>query len=323
MSQCQVRDVLESIAPNVSDAGVCITTEEGKEEAIKALDLALDGLMKRIDSEGTLWYWTVPTNSGCFGLPEDCLEARQMFVNGASAIQRDMWFQGRLAYGLRDCGVQCAPEVRDMGSFVLPVPLPNLRPIRIALIGELDSDAGKEVVVEVINEYGERVKETLTLLRNQEPVTMQSPAMDVTYLGKPRTDGPVKLYFSYDNGQRYYVCEYSPMTRSGQYRRKRLPQRFCGCNEVRIVGKRRYYPITSENDIIPICDRMALSFAVSAIADLRRRNAEGYNTNMTMALNELWKGMENVDSASNVTPVMFMSGFCGNPSWAAGWRNWV
>lgn len=323
MSQCLVSDVLSAIAPNVEDAGVCITEADGKERAIAALDLALDALMKRIDTEGALWTWMVPVTGGCFSLPEDCLEARQIFINGASTIQRDKWFQGRLARGMRDCGLPCINEVRDLGDFATPSPLPPMRPIRLAFTAEQDADIGTEVTAEVINEYGERKKETLTLIGNQQPVIMESPAYEVSFVGKPKTSGPVKLFLSYDNGARYYLCEYGPNVQVGQFRRKKLPQRHCGCAQVHIFGKRRYTRITSENDLIPICDRVALCFAVSAIADLRKRDLESYNANMTFSLNELWKGLENADSASNVAPIQFLSGFGTNPSLAGGRRNWA
>lgn len=323
MSQCLVSDVLFDIAPNVGDAGQCPTTEEGKREIISALDLALDALMKRIDTEGALWTWMVPVTSGCFALPEDCLEARQIFINGASTIQRDKWFQGRLARGMRDCGLPCLPEVRDLGDYATPQPLPPIRPIRAAFVAEQDADAGAEVTCEVINEYGERKKETLTLLGGQQPVIMESPAYEITFVGKPKTSGPIKLYLSYDNGARYYLCEYGPNVRNGLFRRKKLPQRLCqNCAQVHIFGKRRYDRITSETDLIPICDRIALSFAVSAISDLRKRDQAAYNTNMLMALNELWKGLENADSASNVAPIQFISGFGSNPSRAGNRRCW-
>lgn len=321
MSQCLVSDVLEAIAPNTDDAGVCATSVEGKRRIIAALDLALDALMKRIDTEGALWTWMVPVTGGCFALPEDCLEARQVFVNGAATIQRDKWFQGRLARGMNDCGLPCIAEIRDLGDYATPQPLPPLRPIRAALVAEQNADAGVEVTVEVINEYGERTKEVLTLLTEQVPVIMESPAYEITFVGKPKTSGPVKLYLSYDNGQRFYLCEYGPNVRNGLFRRKKLPQRHCGCAQVHIFGKRRYDRITSENDLIPICDRVALSWAVSAVNAMRKRDDTQYQALMLNALNELWKGLENADSASNVAPVQFLSGFGGNLVHARG-RRW-
>ncbi len=323
MSQCLVSDVLEAIAPNVSDAGVCVTNPGGKDQAIKALDLALDVLMKRIDTEGALWTWMVPVTAGCFALPEDCLEARQIFINGASTIQRDKWFQGRLARGMRDCGTPCGNEVRDLGDFATPAPLPPIHPIRLAFTAEQDADIGTVITSEVLNEYGERKKESLTLIGDQQPVIMESPAYEITFVGKPKTSGPVKLFLSYDNGARYYFCEYGPNVRVGLFRRKKLPQRHCGCAQVHIFGKRRYDRITAETDLIPICDRVALSFAVSAIADLRKRDQEGYQRNMLMSLNELWKGLENADSASNVAPLQFVAGFGGHGTQASNRRCWA
>lgn len=312
MSQCLVSDVLEAIAPNVGDAGVCITKEEGKRQAITALDLALDGLMKRIDTEGGLHLWMMPVVSGCFAYPEDCLEARQVFVNGMSTIQRDKWFQGRLARGMNDCGLPCIAEIRDLGDFPTPAPLPAIRPIRFAFTAEQDADIGTEITVEVKNEYGERIKETLILIGDQQPVTMESPAYEMTFFGKPKTHGPVKCFLSYDNGARYYFCEYGPNVRVGAFRRKKLPQRLCGCAQVHIFGKRRYERITAETDLIPICDRLALSWAVSAVNAMRKKDDVQYQALMLNALNELWKGLENADSASNVAPVQFLSGFGGN-----------
>lgn len=322
MSQCLVADVLNDIAPNVEDAGVCADTPAGKARIIAALDLALDMLMSRIDDDGALWTWMVPVTGGCFALPEDCLEARQIFINGAATIQRDKWFQGRLARGMRDCGMPCMAEVRDLGDFATPQPLPPLRPIRIAFVAEQNADAGAVVTCEIINEYGERKKETLTLLNEQQPATMESPAYEVTFVGKPKTSGPVKLYLSYDNGQRYYLCEYGPNVRNGLFRRKKLPQRHCGCAQVHIFGKRRYDRITSENDLIPICNRNALSWAVSAVAAMRQRNDDNHERFLRKAMTELWKGLENADSPSNVAPLQFISGFGSNPSLAGGGRCW-
>ncbi len=213
--------------------------------------------------------------------------------------------------------------MRDLGDYATPQPLPPIRPIRLAFTAEQDADAGKIVTVEVVNEYGERKKESLTLLGDQQPVIMESVAYEVTFVGKPKTNGPVKLFLSYDNGARYYLCEYGPNVRIGLFRRKKLPQRHCGCAQVHIFGKRRYDRITSENDLIPIDDRVALSFAVSAIADLRKRDNEGYNTNMAFAMNELFKGLENADSASNVAPIQFIAGFGSNPSRAGNRRCWT
>lgn len=322
MNRCRVSDVIEEIAANTDDSGICITTEEGKQRVISDLSMALKILMKRCDTDGALWWWPIPCAAGCFALPEDCLEARQVFVDGFGTIQRDKFYQGQLSMGLNNCGRQCCmPEIIDMGDFAIPVPLPNYRPIFITLAAESMADAGQEVVIEIINKYGERRRETLTLPTDYGYVKMEEGATEVTYVGKPQTNGAVRMYLTYDNGQRYYFCDYGPKVQSGAFRRKKLPQWCCGSPLVRIFGKMRQYNITSENDIIPICDTEALSWAMSAITAMRRKDTEGYNLMLAQSLQALYKGLEDKDSASNVHPITFMMGSC-NPSQAGGGRGW-
>lgn len=322
MNRCRVSDIMAEIAANAEDSGLCATTAAGQARIVSELNMALKILMKRCDTDGALWWWPIPVSGGCFSLPEDCLEARQVFLNGFGTIQREKYYQGQLSMGLNNCGTQCCwPEIIDLGDFAIPQPLPNVRPIFVTLIAESNADAGKEVVVEIINRYGERKKETLTMLANMEPVRMEESATEVTYLGKDQTDGPIKLYLTYDNGQRFYLCEYGPKVQSGAFRRKKLPQRFCGSNLIRVFGKMRQYNLTSINDIIPICDTAALSWALSAVTALRRKDPQGYNDMLTLAVNEIYKGLQDKDSASNVQPIHFMMGTC-NPSQAGGGRGW-
>lgn len=323
MNRCRVSDVIEQIAANAEDSGICVSTEEGQQRVIGELNVALPLLMKRVDTEGSLWSWAIPVCGGCFWLPEDVLEARQIFLNGFGTIQRDKYYQGQLSSGLNTCGTQCCwSEVIDLGDFPIPQPLPNFRPIYITLAAESNADAGKEVTVEIVNQYGQRHTETLTLLSEMGYVKMSEGAVDVTYVGKPLTDGSVRMYLTYDNGQRVHLCDYGPKVQSGAFRRKKLPA-WCpyGTNLIRVFGKMRVQKITSMNDILPICDVAALSFALSAVTAMRRKDTTAYNELLTFAVNELFKELENKDSASNVTPMTFDFGAC-NPSQASRGRCW-
>lgn len=322
MNRCRVSDILDEVAANADDSGVCVATPEGRARVVGDLNTAIKILMKRCDTDGALWWWPIPCASGCFGLPEDCLEARQVFVNGSSAIQRDKFYQGQLRMGLNNCGTQCCwSEIVDMGDFAIPVPLPNYRPIYITLAAESNADAGKQVEIEIINKYGTRRRETLTLPADYGYVRMEEGATEVTYVGKPQTDGAVRMYLTYDNGQRYHFCDYGPKVQSGAFRRKKLPFWCAKSALVRVFGKMRQFNITSENDIIPICDTEALSWALSAVTAMRRKDTGEYNAMLAQALQALYKGLEDKDSASNVHPITFMMGTC-NDSQAGGRRGW-
>jgi hypothetical protein len=306
----------------VGDSGVCVDNPDGKQKAIEHLDLGCDNMMKRLDSEGMMFNWYVPVSQNCIAVPQDCREARQIVMNGVPLIQRDQWYLGKVCNGYWGNGSGCGPgECIDLGDFYIPHPLPKQRGIRIALVALNNADAGVECEVQVLNEYGHPIKETVTLLDNQAPAIMEAVAYDVTFFLKPKTLGPVALQLHYDNGQRVQWCEYLPHTEEGLFRRKSIPNRFYGCNIARVVGKLRYDRITSEDQIMPINDRIGMGYAVAAISAWNRGDTAAYSENMLLALNEIKKQMEDGDSAANIRQVKFRTDFA-NPSQAGGGRCW-
>jgi len=315
-----VRDLIPLVAPKVLDSGVSVCSEEGRRIVVENMNLACQDMHRRLDSEGTLFEWYSDANQGCFALPQECREARQIGINGLPLRQRSEFYIGKVATGqcFDGCGVW---ECRDLGDFYIPQYLPKRRGIRIALVAFDDADAGKVVVIEVTNEHGVPVKEELTLVGGGNPVIMTSVAYDVTYFKKPKTQGVVSLQLHYDDGQRFYFCNYNPDTEEGLFRRKQLPQRFWGCNIVRILGKTRYVQITSEDQIVPYNDPLAVGDACAAIAAWRRNDTEQYTVLMTSALEKLKAQMRDADSASNVKQITVRTNF-GNPSFAGNHRRW-
>lgn len=323
MSRCTLEDVIFQIAPNTDDTGLCATNAEGQQRIMDELNVALPLLMKRVDTEGAMWNWALPVCGGCFALPDDCLEARQVFVNGFGTIQRDKYWQGTLAVGQNNCGTQCCwPEIIDLGDFPIPQPLPNFRPIYLSVSAESNADAGKEVQIEIVDQYGKRWKEVLVLLPEMQQVPMTVAAVDVTFVGKPLTDGEVRLYANFANGQRFHLCNYGPKVQVGAFRRKKLPTWCAQVNVIRVFGKLRLRKITSLQDILPICDTAALSWALSAVTAMRAKDTTEYNNRLTMAVNELFRELENADSPSNVHPITFMLGASCGGSQAAYGRGW-
>jgi len=300
---------------------VCIENEEGKAIAIDALNIACFDLHTRIDSEGSLFEWYVPVEQGCFALPQDCREARQIGLNGIPLRQRSEFYIGKTAStAMGDC---CQPfECRDLGDFYIPQYLPKKRGIRIALVAFEGDDAGKEVELEITNEHGMPVRETLTLLADGKPAVTDSVAYDVTFFKKPRTLGAVSLQLHYDDGKRFYFARYLPDTQEGLFRRKQLPQRFWGCNVARILGKTRYVDIEDENQILPFNHPIAVGWAVSAAAAWARRDDETYGRHMLLALEALKSQMRDADSPGRVKQVNIRSDF-NNPSLAANRRSWA
>lgn len=328
--RCIARDLFADVAALVDDAGVCDTSDEGQAVIIRQINLAAQAIVKRVDMEGMLWDFPCPVKSGCFALPPDCESPRNVFVNGFSATMRDQWYEGKLSWGRND-NWQCVPQnqVIDEGQFAIPLPLPKTHSMRVALVAENNGDAGKECVIEVVNQYGTRVKETLTLLGNGQPVVTNSMVYDVTLFNKPRTNGCVQLQISYDDGQRMqtgswpYFARYQPLMEHCYWRRMKLPQRCGGCQMVVVKGKMKLYPIKTADDIVPFDDVHAWRFALSGIDAQTRGDNAKFEENMVFAVRELARSMQNSDPAGNVARARFSSGFWTSPSWAGGRRCWT
>lgn len=314
----------------MGDAGVCATSEAGKAEMLFQIDLAAQAVVKRIDTEGMIWDFPVPVRQGCFALPIDCESDRNIFINGNRVEQRDQWYEGKLAWGRNGGGNDCKPMCIDQGQFAIPLPLPKRHSMRIVAVAQLNGDEGKEVHIEVINQYGERVKETLTLGAGGVPVRMTAMAYDVTLFEKPETVGNVQLQIRYDDGARFQIGQspvfatYPPKCTQGYFRRKKLPVQLCaGCSEVVIKGKLKLYPITTENDVLPFADVHAWRFALQAIDAQTRGDNDDYDANLARALRELSRSMQDSDPAGNVAQARFSTGFGSNPSQGANRKRWA
>lgn len=150
-------------------------------------------------------------------------------------------------------------------------------------------------------------------------VQMSEAAVDVTFVGKPITEGAIRMYLLYANGQKFHLCNYNPKVQSGAFRRKKLPAWCRGTNLIRIMGKMRVQKLTSVNDLIPICNTSALRWALSAVTAQERKDWEAYDQTLLRAVNELWRELENQDPPSNMHPITFVMGACGN-SQANNWK---
>lgn len=315
-----IQDLFEQLSSLTGDSGVCATTEAGKSKIIQQYNIAAPTLIKRLDAAGTIFYWCFRISSGCFWLPEDCLEARQVWLNGRSMDQRDQWFQGRLGIGLERCApwnstgtITCGySQLIDQGDgFAIPQPWPNHANTKAAFVAESNGDAGKIVRIRLKNEYGDEVIEEVVLLADRLPAVTKSHVTDIRSIWKPVTDGGVQLHVYYDHkGLRSSFAYYPAWVSNASFRRKTIPG-FCpyGGSTILLKGKLRFRPIKKETDEIQITDGQALAFAFMAQTELRKHDRNGYNESMTLAVNELQKQLQNETSPAACGQIQYRSPF--------------
>lgn len=310
---CRAIDLLPLLAPYYGESGMCFdeSNEEQVEQLIFELNQVLPMLMKRLDSKGTLSRWEVPVCGGVFGLPLDCLDVRQVFLNGCAVTLRDQWYEGQIGHKLSSCGLYCgSSDLLDMGDgYATPEPWPaNVQDARYGVMAEDDSDAGKVVQIKGKDRYGNDVEEEITLLAQQQVASSQSALTDLTFQHKGVTNGAVVGFVTYQARRSDRILRLPARTRTAAFHRKKLPMSFGRCTGVlSILGKLRYTPIANQTDTLPICDVSALAFGFQAITALKRRDLANYNASLDFAINELEKEMRDVQPAGVVTQMQVKS----------------
>ncbi len=305
-----VKQILPKIAKQVGDTGICIDSPNGRAIAVQALNDVTENLLKRADSLGSLWYWCSPVSGGMFSLPTDCASVRQAWVNGVSVEQRNELWEGRLHVGIQSGAIHCdgGDLIKISDDFAIPTPLPRVNGLRVCFVAESDADAGTIVTVEIVNNYGERAKHEVILLKNAAPAYIPDLPHDILTVYKGETHGNVKLQTEYPSGLRYNHCLYDSWLPVGSFSRYKLPERLseaCRRPELLIKGKRRFIEVRDDNDFVLISDKEALRFGLMALNALDQRNLADYNTNITFAVNELSKQNQDVVAPASSGSLQF------------------
>jgi hypothetical protein len=315
-SLCRASDLFATVAPAYGESGMCPAngmdfSEDQKRELLLWLNQSIPMLMKRIDGVGSLARWTVPVWGGEFSLPPDCVDLRQAFLNGCALELRDQWFEGRIGYKMSDCNLWCGGhDLIDIGDgYAIPeLWSAHIQDARYGLMAEVDEDAGTRVQVKLKDRYGNVETEFLELLPNQQLVQTEHAVTDILFQHKGVTRGAVVGFTTFVNGTSRRILRIPANVPSPTYHRKRLPASFSNCTgELSIIGKMRFTPLTSEFDTLPICDGAALYFGFRAVAALRRNDPSDYNTQVTLAVNELQKVLQDVHPTAVVTQMAVKS----------------
>lgn len=310
---CRAADLFPMVAPSMGEGGTCFdpTNQDQIDQFLAAFNRGLPMLMKRIDAEGTLSRWCVPVHGGVFGLPWDCKEVRQVFVDGCEATLRDQWFEGQIGHKLSDCHNVCgSSDLVDMGDgYATPFPWPgNYQDARYGVMAEADSDAGKVVQIKLLDRYGNEYEEEITLLPNQQIASSQRSITDLKFQHKGVTNGAIVGFVTLPHARPQRILRLPPRVQAANFKRKKLPRAACATGgELSIIGKLRFIPLTSQYDTLPICDIAALNFLLQAMSAMDRKDLTAYNAAMEFSLNELRREMSDSQPAGAVSQMRITS----------------
>lgn len=316
-------DVLYPVAPNVGDAGACVSTDTPR--IVDYINRAQRLLITRLDSKGTVWPRCVPVWREFFALPPEFLEVRSVMVNGRPAIQRDQYFEGGPNHGHRggDLGWShyChGHELMDLGDgWAIPTVLPQIPNAHLAISCQSNTDAGQVVNVQLQNRYGDWITEPLTLQTDQQMTFSANDCYDVRFVQKPITTGNVNVFLVAPDNSYSRQAVYGPKVTNPSYRRKRLPRRRdnapWNCPQiVKIMGKLRYVPAEEPSDQLIIGNLDAIIWGVKAITAQTMGDTASYDAFLAEAVNELLQELRDDESEATISPITVSTGvsFNGN-----------
>lgn len=312
-SGCRAIDLMPLVASSYGESGMCFdpTDESQVAELLFAFNQVLPLLMNRLDAKNTISEWEEIVQFGTFGLPYDCVEVRQVFLNGRSLTLRDRWYEGRRGYKF-NTGNQCcgSMDLVDMGDgYATPSPWPaHMQDARYGIMAESDEDAGTEVQIKGKDRYGNYVEETLTALPYQQVASTQSALTDLTFQHKGITTGAIVGFVTFPNQPNLRILRIPANVESPSYRRKKVPTAWGGCSGVvSIIGKKRFIPLTKATDEMPICNVAAISWGLQALSAMKRKDTSGYVQGLELSLNELIRELNDSSPAGVVTQARVQS----------------
>jgi len=166
---------------------------------------------------------------------------------------------------------------------------------------DAESDQGAEIYIEYQDESSTLIKETLKLDLN--PVTTKRSICFIKYLEKPKTRGNLLVYaLTQDRTEKTLLSRFDAEFEHSFY--TRFISKACREDQRNLSFrcKKRFIPLESDRDLIPIGNIPALQFAMQAYTEKRNGDNGAYHQAIASAVRILQEELANQTSEnSNLT----------------------
>jgi len=241
-----------------------------------------------------------PGSDNIFVLPNSVDRIVNITIDDQPIFIRSPWFEYiDSAFGrIED------PDARDFiglerGEVPTFKPVPSTGgPFFLKIKAEVDETANGVFHVRGLDDNGEKVftagAEGLDISYTAgspfETVTTQRFS-SVTQVSKSPTTGKIKLFATTDpGGVDTEIGNYEPKDEAASFRQYSFPTLAAdNAREITIRGKRRFIPITNDNDILDISNFWALRFMLIAHHKAETQDEAGYTANTLLAQQKMWE----------------------------------
>jgi hypothetical protein len=289
------KEMAELVKGFVGDSGTC-----SDDRAYKAVNQARRLLWNKRSWTNIEEYVQICCVNDCFTLPARYEQIKLAWIGDESASLADEWFNATNAFALQ-AGNSCHRGIVEVGGLHVLFRDYTTHPYQIGVMAEEAEDIGVELMFEAQDQYDTYHK--VKVATANPPTLAKSDLLvkGIRSVTKPVTKGRIRVY-AYDTAleAKTLIAIYQPNDAHPTFRRFKAP-RTCEC--ITIYASKKYFDLTDPKELVEFIPD-AMIYAVLALNSRENRKAQEFLSNLSLAVQEQEKEMENVEIPT-AAPIRF------------------
>ena len=289
------KEMAELVKGFVGDSGTC-----SDDRAYKAVNQARRLLWNKRNWTTQEEYVQICCVNDCFTLPARYEQIRLAWIGNDSASLADEWFNATNAFALQ-AGNSCHRGIVEVGGLHVLFRDYTTHPYQIGVMAEEAEDIGVELMFEAQDQYDTYHKVKVTTANPPTLAKSDLLVKGIRSVTKPVTKGRIRVY-AYDTAleAKTLIAIYQPNDAHPTFRRFKAP-RTCEC--ITLYASKKYFDLTDPKELVEFIPD-AMIYAVLALNSRENRKAQEFLSNLSLAVQEQEKQMENVEIPT-AAPIRF------------------
>jgi hypothetical protein len=290
-----LEEMVELVKGFVGDSGTC-----SYERGVKAVNQARRLLWNKRAWTTQEEYVQICCVNDCFTLPARYEQIKLAWIGDESASLADEWFNATNAFALQ-AGNSCHRGIVEVGGLHVLFRDYTTHPYQIGVMAEEAEDIGVELMFEAQDQYDTYHKVKVTTANPPTLAKSDLLVKGIRSVTKPVTKGRIRVY-AYDTAleAKTLIAIYQPNDAHPTFRRFKAP-RTCEC--ITLYASKKYFDLSDPKELVEFIPD-AMIYAVLALNSRENRKAQEFLSNLSLAVQEQEKEMENVEIPT-AAPIRF------------------
>ena len=290
-----LEEMVEVVKGFVGDSGVC-----SYDRAVKAVNQARRLLWNKRAWSSQEEYVQICCVDGCFTLPSRYEQIKLGWIGDNSVSLNEEWFNATNAFALH-ADHSCHRGIVEVGGLHVLFRDYTTHPYQIGVMAEEAEDIGVELMFEAQDQYDTYHKVKVTTANPPTLAKSDLLVKGIRSVTKPVTKGRIRVY-AYDTAleAKTLIAIYQPNDAHPTFRRFKAP-RTCEC--ITLYASKKYFDLTDPKELVEFIPD-AMIYAVLALNSRENRKAQEFLSNLSLAVQEQEKEMENVEIPT-AAPIRF------------------